>query len=290
MPGQFPRGHFVWHELITSDTRAAAAFYTRLIGWQTQAWERASSYIMWMAGKTAVGGLMPLTEEERRINTSPYWLPYIATPDADATTRRAVEMGGKVLTGPIDMPTVGRFTVVQDPQGAVFAAFRPAGDQDGRVTDARMGDFSWHELCTSDPKSAWQFYETLFGWRKTSAVDMGPAGSYQMFSWGAKSVGGIYTKPAAMAMAPSHWLPYVRIANPDKAAELGASLGGKVTTQPMNVAGGDRIAVLQDPQGAPFGVHSLKSKGSRGKAAKGKPAKKSKPRKKPIKKKSKTRR
>ncbi|HEY2824491.1 MAG TPA: VOC family protein [Gemmatimonadales bacterium] len=267
MAGQFPRGRFVWHELNTTNPKAAIPFYTKVLPWQTQAWEQQPSYLMWMAGKTSVGGLLSLTEDERRRNTPPYWLPYIATPDADATTRRAVELGGKVASGPIDMPTVGRFTVLQDPQGAFFAAFRPAGEDSGKLTDPRLGEFSWHELATSDPRSAWAFYETLFAWKKTSAMDRGPAGMYQMFSTGGPPAGGIYAKPAAMALAASHWLPYMRVGSVDRAAQVAVSLGGKLTSGPMDVPGGGRIAMLLDPQGGPFAVHAIKGKGSRSRGA-----------------------
>jgi hypothetical protein len=285
MPGQFPRGRIVWHELITTDAKAAAAFYTKVIGWGTQAGKNLPFYTMWLAGKTPVGGMVPLTEEERRMHMTPHWLPYIATPDADTTTRTAVEMGAKVMTGPIDMPAVGRFTVLQDPQGALFAPFRPVSESAGPDT-VRLGDFSWHELATSDPRNAWTFYETLFGWKKTSAMDMGPAGTYQMFSWGGAGAGGIYTKSAALVMTPSHWLSYVRVPNADKTAALAQSLGAKLTNPVMDIPGGDRIAMLQDPQGALFAAHAFAAKNARAKPAKkkGKPARKAAKKARPMKK------
>ena len=50
-------------------------------------------------------------------------MPYFQVAKLDATTAKAKELGGKVMVGPQDIPTTGRFTIASDPQGAVFAMF-----------------------------------------------------------------------------------------------------------------------------------------------------------------------
>ena len=65
MPKAFPRGRICWNELMTTDPKAAMAFYKTVVGWGTEEWEGDSSYAMWTAGDTPVGGLMALPDEAR---------------------------------------------------------------------------------------------------------------------------------------------------------------------------------------------------------------------------------
>jgi hypothetical protein len=202
----------------------------------------------------------------------PNWLTYIGTPDVDATAQQAKSLGAKVLREPSDIPKVGRWALIQDPQGAVFAAFTPAPTD---TSAAPPSSFSWHELATSDQKGALAFYQQLFGWDATSSMDMGPGmGIYQMFGWGAQSAGGIFTKPAQMPGPPS-WLPYIKVQDSKKTAASVQKQGGKIINGPMEVPGGDWIALGMDLQGAVFAVHSVKA------AAASKPAPASKAAKKP---------
>ena len=132
MPSAIPRGRAVWHELLTSDPDGATSFYTKLIGWGTQVWEGGPSpYRMWMNGETAVGGVMQLPDEAKQQGAPPHWLAYVATPDVDQTIKDAEARGGRVLSGPMDVPTVGRIAVMADPQGTVFAAHTAAGEAPG---------------------------------------------------------------------------------------------------------------------------------------------------------------
>jgi predicted enzyme related to lactoylglutathione lyase len=118
--------------------------------------------------------------------------------------------------------------------------------------------FSWHELATTDPERAWDFYSALFGWEKRDAMDMGPLGTYQMFGRDRFTYGGVYRKPDDMP-APPNWLPYALVDSADAAVERAQKLGGQVLNPPMEVPGGDRVAVIMDPQGAAFAVHSKKA-------------------------------
>jgi hypothetical protein len=58
-----PRGQFVWHELLTTDTAAAGAFYPRVAGWKSQPWEENSDYTLWIGKSGPMGGLMNLPAE-----------------------------------------------------------------------------------------------------------------------------------------------------------------------------------------------------------------------------------
>ncbi len=255
-----PRGRFVWYELQTSDPDAAKSFYPEVAGWSTAPFEDAPMpYTMWMNGESAVGGVMQLPEEAKKNGAPPHWLVYIGTPDVDATVEKAKGLGATVLWGPETMGGVGRWAVLRDPQGAVFAAFTPGGDsQPAADHDPEVGEFSWHELYTTDHEKGLQFYSELFGWEKTEAMDMGEMGVYQMYGRNGRTLGGMMNLTPDMKMPPA-WLIYARVPDADRAAEKAGKAGGKVVNGPMEVPGGDRIAQIMDPQGAMFAVHSKKA-------------------------------
>ena len=256
------RGRFVWHELMTTDPQGAGAFYSKVLPWKTQP-SGMPDYTLWVSGKTQTGGLMAQPVS----GAPPSWLVYIGTPDVDATAAAAERLGGRVLKAPADIPNVGRFAVLADPQGAAFAIFKPGPMPEGGGPPS--SDFSWHELATSDLQGAVAFYSELFGWVRGPAHDMGPAGTYQLIEHGGEQVGGVY-KVMDTSKAP-HWLTYIRVASVDKAAAAAKAAGGRVTQGPMEVPGGSRIAQILDPQGGAFAVHEPAKQS----AAAGKPAEKS---------------
>jgi len=251
------RGRFVWHELLTTDPKAAGAFFSKIIGWKTQPWGNDQSYTLFVAGGRQLAGLMAQPEEAKKMGAPPSWMTYIATNDVDDTARLASSLGAKVLKAPEDIPGAGRYAVLQDPQGAVFGLYKsnqaPAADSVPGV-----GDFSWHELATTDAKAALTFYQRLFGWEETSAMDLGGGmGIYQMFGQSKQgpTLGGMFNKPSQMP-GPSAWLAYIKVPDARKSAEAIKKAGANVVNGPMEVPGGDWIAQAVDPQGAMFAVHS----------------------------------
>ena len=125
------QGAFSWNELMTSDPEAALPFYTALLGWNTQKMPMpGGDYHVVRVGETSVGGVMAMPPEAKAGGMPPCWGSYVTVSDVDATARRAVELGGKVVHGPQDIPGVGRMAVIIDPQGAalnVIAYSQPAG-------------------------------------------------------------------------------------------------------------------------------------------------------------------
>lgn len=252
------RGRFVWHELMTTDPEAALAFYTRAIGWGTQVWEgSATPYTMLTAGETSLGGVWPIPPEALAAGARPYWLAYVECPDVDATVAQALKLGAKVMREPMDIPTIGRFAILVDPQGATFAPFTSEGAPRGHDGPPKIGEISWHELATADHEAAFAFYGDLFGWEKTSALEMSPGAVYQM--WGRKGIplGGMFNKSAEMPGPPA-WLHYVLVEDADATAQRVTELGGKLLNGPMQVPDGPWIAQFLDPQGAAFAFYAAK--------------------------------
>lgn len=255
-------GSFVWCELLTTDTAAAESFYKKVVGWAAVPFAPDGSYIVFNNPAGAgVAGLVRLPDAVKQMGTPPHWLMYVGTPSVDDTAIRIAQLGGRVLKQPEDIPNTGRFAVVQDPFGATFGIFQPPPHRPGRGGQPGLGDFSWFELCTPNPDGAWKFYETLFGWEKTSAMDMGEMGVYQMFGRGDGIPNGGIMKPPPGA--PAVWMPYALVKDAKAAAATGTANGGKIVNGPMEVPGGDWIAQGMDPQGAMFSVHSLKPAASK---------------------------
>src|SRR6202795_66411 len=110
---------FVWYELMTSDTVAAKAFYSKVVGWNTQDMPMPGmTYTLLSAGNTQVGGLMALPQEACDAGIKPCWVGYIGVDDVDGAAAKVRKLDGTILKGPADIPNVGRLAVVADPQGA----------------------------------------------------------------------------------------------------------------------------------------------------------------------------
>jgi predicted enzyme related to lactoylglutathione lyase len=256
-------GRFVWHELLTTDTAAAAAFYPKVVPWRT-APSNMPGYTIWMAGQNQIGGLMAHTGDGGA-GTPAHWLVYIGTPGVDATCARAQGLGAKVVKAPADIPNVGRFAVLTDPQGAAFAVFTP-GAGPPPAASAGAGGFSWHELSTTDVAAALRFYGELFGWRKGPGHDMGTGmGVYQLFEHGGRQVGGMHAVQGPST--PPAWLSYVQVADADRTVAAAKAAGGRLLHGPMEVPGGSRIALFMDPQGGAFAVQQMARVAAQPKAA-----------------------
>ncbi len=240
------RGRFIWHELLTTDTAAAATFYAKVLPWRTQP-SNMPGYTIFMAGGAQVGGLMALPEDGA--GTPAHWLVYVGAPDVDATVTQAQALGARLCKAATDIPNVGRFAVLADPQGATFAVFTPSGQPPAQPA---QGDFSWHELQTTDVGAALRFYGELFGWKKGVGHDMGAMGIYQLFDHGGTAVGGMCNTQGPST--PPSWLSYVRVADSDRAVAAAKGAGGRLLHGPIEVPDGSWVALFLDPQGGAFAV------------------------------------
>jgi predicted enzyme related to lactoylglutathione lyase len=249
-------GRFIWQELMSTDTDAATSFYPKIVGWRVQApMHPGSEYHVLAAASGSVGGVMPLSEEARKLGARPHWLPYIGAQSVDETVAAAERLGGKVLRPAEDVEDIGRYAVLADPQGAAFGIYHPLHPAASATKNRpQPGEFCWQELATSDHEAAFRFYSELFGWQALQRMDMGPAGTYLIFGHDGVQQGGIY-KLAAETPAP-YWLPYVEVPNTDEVAEQARAAGGRITNGPMDVPGGGRIAQLLDPDGVLFAIHT----------------------------------
>ena len=245
------RGRFVWHELMTPDTSGAHAFYSKVVGWKTQAFEHDPSYQMFAAGSGPIGGSVA------QASGTPHWLHYVGTPDIEATVQAAKSRGASVTKEITAIPNGGKYAVLT----------RSAGCGDRRLSElATTQAKSRRRSAVSSPGTSWptsdwhaaiDFYSAVFGWEKMAEHDMGPEmGKYVLFGSNGVQRGGMFNKPAEMPGGPG-WLGYVRVKDVNDTVKKAKGARGTLVNGPMEVPGGDWIAQFVDPYGAMFAVHTL---------------------------------
>jgi predicted enzyme related to lactoylglutathione lyase len=237
-------GTFIWHENNSTDAEKAKSFYTELLGWETEAWPGEMQYTIIKVGDKGHGGIAAAQG-----GAPSHWMGNVFVEDVDEVARRAEAAGGKVLYGPEDIPEVGRFALISDPQGASVSAFTPQPQGDGGLGE---GVFVWDELHTSDPAAARSFYSEVIGWTARDE-DMGGF-SYTIFqNASGTDVAGCMQLMEGM-QAPPHWLVYIGTDDVDAKTAQAKELGATVHVEPADIPSVGRFSVLQDPAGAVFGL------------------------------------
>lgn len=245
-------GRFVWYDLMTTDTNAAIKFYSSLFGWTTKA-ETGSSgpYTMLQAASKEFGGVMAI-DQSRPMPS--HWVGYVAVEDINAVAGRVPGAGGRIAHPPTEIPHVGHFAVILDPQGAAICLFqgRSGGSMEEWKIPSGPGTVAWNELLTSDPPAAARFYKEIFGW-DSRAEDMGSMGKYHLFSLGGKDLAGMMQMPPE-AKAPPSWVSYFEVGDVDASTKQTQDLGGKVHVQPTEIPEVGRFSVAADSTGATFAL------------------------------------
>jgi uncharacterized protein len=197
---------------------------------------------------------MPLPPDMLAGGMKPGWVGFIGVDDVDAYAKRLEQAGGKLHCEPQDIPTIGRFASVEDPQGAVFLLFKGSLDSaPPRPPAGSPGTVGWNELSANDERSAWPFYSKLFGWREDSTMDMGPNGTYRIFNNGSGPIGAVMTRDSSKSPVP-FWLYYFNVEDIDAAANRIKEKNSQVLMGPHQVPGDVWIILGVDPQGAMFSI------------------------------------
>ncbi len=244
-------GRFVWHDLITTNVDGAVDFYGKLFPeWSIEKLETdgvSQYHVIEVAGQD-IGGIVGVPEES---GIPSHWIGYVAVEDCDAAVKRTIDLGGNCLVPAIDVPQVGRFAIVQDPQGAVLKPFSvqkqitlPEAPVNGRP--------AWNELLTKDIDAARDFYRSVFGWSSIEQPIEG-MGTYTLFRSGEQDVAGIMSMPDD-AEAPPNWLTYFHSDDIDSRAHTVEALGGQIFVTPQDIPGVGRFSVHADPVGAFFAL------------------------------------
>lgn len=242
---------FVWYELMTSDQPAAVRFYTDVVGWTAEKMPMSEiDYTALKVGDRPVAGVMAIPPDAQTM--PPAWLGYIGVDDVDAAARAVAEAGGAIHRPPADIPSVGRFAVVADPQGAMFMLFKGDGPAMDPLPYMTPGTVGWHELHTTDWHRAWDFYSGQFGWTQGAQMDMGPMGTYQMYKLGRDMDEGAMLNEAG-APRP-FWAYYFSVRGIAEAKARIEAGGGSIVMGPHEVPGSMWIVIARDPQGGTFAL------------------------------------
>ena len=109
---------------MTNDPSKAEKFYTGLFPWKAESMKVPSmDYTVFKRGDTSAGGMMKITKEMGSVPA--HWLVYFAVDDCDGSVAKAKASGAKITLPAKDIPDIGRFAILQDPQGAHFAIIQP---------------------------------------------------------------------------------------------------------------------------------------------------------------------
>jgi len=243
-------GTFVWRELMTPDTAKSVRFYGELCGWNITPIDMGPGQEPYQLvhrekGSRDIGGIM---------KTGPgmpaAWCSYVGVEDVDATSASANSAGGKVLKEPSDIPNVGRFSVLADPDGAVFVAFKGSMPRpvDGSAGDRpKLGDFCWEQLSAGSIEKANAFYTKVLGWRAEQGGDgLGP-----VFHMGERMIASAMpTQPGV----PPNWMTFVVVDDLSGANARVTRLGGSVLMPRIEVPGMGAFSVIKDDVGAVIGL------------------------------------
>ena len=253
--------NFIWYELMTPDPAGAARFYGAVVGWTIapESEQTAGGVDYRMIGRRDggnAGGVLALTPDMIAGGARPIWIGYLHVADVDAAVAAITADGGAGNMPATDLP-VGRIAMVADPQGAPFYVMDPTPPEgmEGMESDVfsvtEAQHVRWNELATSDPDAAIAFYTKHFGWGQQGEMDMGPIGAYRFIQRGDVGLGAVM--PLTQGYPQPVWNFYIGVDDIDRARAAVAAHGGTITSEPMEIPGGEYAMNAIDPQGAPIG-------------------------------------
>jgi uncharacterized protein len=241
-----------WVDLATKDAEAARDFYSKLFDWNIEVNpdpQYGGYGIARIRGEDAagIGGTQSPDQPSA-------WSVYIGTKDVDALAEHVKAAGGSVVAEPFDVGDQGRMAVFQDPTGAFISAWQ--GTRMGGFQTQGPNAFGWADLNARGVDKALPFYQRVFGWA------LKPSGSpdqpYTEFQVDGESFAGA-TEMLAMVPAetPSYWMVYFTVDDVDATHRKAVDIGARELVPPLDFPGG-RMSIVSDPQGAAFGLMSLK--------------------------------
>ena len=165
---------FVWYEWMGDDLDGAADFYGHVVGWKIGDPGMASfPYKVAAVKDFGVVGMLTTPPEAKAMGAPPCWTGYIWVENVDAAAEKLKAAGGQSMRPPMDIPKIGRFAVVADPQGALSCCSVTPAATRPRPPPETPGLVGWRELHAGDGKTAFDFYAGQFGWKEASSSTWG---------------------------------------------------------------------------------------------------------------------
>lgn len=246
----------VWVDLSSSDAAASREYYGKLFGWKIEVNPdpQYGGYALAKIGDKDVAGIGPKQSPEG----PSAWTVYIGSADAADTAKKVEAAGGNVVVPPMAVGDQGSMAIVQDPSGAFLGVWQAKNMAGARLTGA-PNTMSWAELNSRGIDKSIPFYKKVFGWgEKKSEMGQGQ-GEYTEFQLSGESIaGGMAMNPMVPAEVPSYWLIYFGVEDVDQTFKKATDSGGHEMLAPQDFPGG-RLAIVSDPQGASFGLLTMKA-------------------------------
>ena len=257
----YKQGTPSWLDLSTTDVDSAKKFYSALFGWdyQDNPMGEGQAYSMAQIDGSSAAAMYAQQAEEVEMGIPPHWKVYITVDDVDAIAAKAPRLGASTIMEPFDVFEAGRMCIVQDPTGAVIQFWQAKPHIGAEVRDEH-GALTWVELLTSDQESAGKFYTELLGIDLDKETMPTPEGEdYHMLTVEGVPVAGVMPSPEHLVEmgVPPHWEVYFRVDDATATVETAKSLGATVHFGPEVLPMVGTFAVIQDPQGAVFGIQQL---------------------------------
>jgi predicted enzyme related to lactoylglutathione lyase len=243
-------GKFVWAELFTTDSAAAAKFYAGVFGWTAVTLEQHGvAYTVLSNGTHPVAGLRQRDPSAtKRVSR---WINYVAVTDLASTLALVTKAGGEIRAPAREFPHIGAQAIITDKEGSPVGLVQSSSG-DSADNEPATGEWNWFHLFVKNPLAAADFYRQIFNYEVAPDARIGK-GTELLFSSGALNRGGVSTLPDREDAKPG-WLGVIRVANLDETLARVPALGGEVMVAPHEAALGSRFAVIADPTGGSVGV------------------------------------
>jgi predicted enzyme related to lactoylglutathione lyase len=259
--GSFHPGKVVWYDLLAHDLPSVERFYGELFGWDfDDRGEADPSYVVVRSDGRAIAGVARIDRLKGDV-AGAQWISWISVPDVDRAAAAAIAGGGAILRTPRDLELRGRAAVIADPEGAPIALLRSASG-DPADAEAALNEWIWTELWTWDARGAQAFYRDVVGYEGGTLDEPGLGADYAVFRMGDVPRAGIIQLETDGVR--SHWVPYVRVADPHAVVERVDDLGGRVLIPPSDELRSGSVALIADPGGAPLVVQQWPIPGQEG--------------------------
>lgn len=245
----------IWVDLGSQDAAGSREFYGKVFGWNVAVNPdpQYGGYARATTGGKDVAGISPAMSPEQPTA----WSLYIGTDDADALAERVTAAGGTVVAPPFDVGDQGRMAVFQDPTGAFISAWQPTAMGGFQTSGANA--YGWAELNSRGLGEALPFYRQVFGWTtKTSPMGEGQPPYTELQVEGQSVAGAMEMNPMVPAAVPSYWMVYFTVQDVDASYQKAIGAGAREMMAPGDFPGG-RFAIITDPQGATFGLLSMRA-------------------------------
>jgi predicted enzyme related to lactoylglutathione lyase len=248
-PEGFP-GKFVWADLFTGDSSAAARFYSALFGWTSDVRQQNGRAHIVMSNSGHPVAAIVQRPGRRAGGARARWIGYLEVRNAAETIASATMAGGRTLA-PIRPYSRGLHAILADCEGSCIGIAQPNSDEQP-YRPMGAGDWAWFELYAKNPRTARDFYTRVFDYQAVADTRASDPGHF-ILKVGDDDCAGIESIPDESGAQPD-WLGFVEVGDVDSAVVRVPTLGGQVegTASPGEL--GSRFAIISDPTGGLIGI------------------------------------